>query len=385
MEILNKASGFYAAGNIGWNILNPKDTISSLRAEASERAPKGPWRPPQWNNLTDDPEVLSLQKTNIAQTVMIKTEGSEYEGPGGGGYAKESETTYYFFDATFKEDHTTEVVLTKHPVQTGANVTDHAYVLPAKLVFEIGMSDIMDSIIGGQWDDNYMQEGVWANDNPRSRNAYQRLLQMQKDRFPLQVTTRLNTYQNMMIVHINAPDDYKTLYGLKCIVILEEIITADITLPKDSARMPVTGSTLVGTVQPLPPTSIQGAKLGIVEDDVKGSVDEMYLLSNNQTSQAISRSGNIVTQATENVGKLDGVITGIDSQAINSPVQLFNNIPDLKGQLSAIHGVLDTINNAVTNLTPQARLLITGAVAVADKLGPIQTTLFNAVKGVSLR
>jgi carbamoylphosphate synthase large subunit len=51
---------------------------------------------------------------------------------------------------------------------------------------------------------------------------------MQLERAPLTVTTRLQTYENMIIEELSAPDDYMTLNALKCTVHLKQIIFANV-------------------------------------------------------------------------------------------------------------------------------------------------------------
>ena len=166
----------------------------------------------------------------------------------------------YFFDAVIREEHTSTLHITEHPVQSGANVTDHAYIEPARLVMEIGMSDAMAAVYPGQFEDA----------DTKSVSAYRTLLELQKSRLPLAVMTRLYLYQNMLIETITAPDDHKTQYGLRCTVALREIIVVDVAETTVSARPQTTGSTQQGAVQPTePPPTI----LATLEDMKNGSTN----------------------------------------------------------------------------------------------------------------
>jgi hypothetical protein len=139
----------------------------------------------------------------------------------------------YVFDAFFSVQHDTTLTITKHPVQTGASVSDHAYMEPKQLTFEIGMSDVMQSIISGQFTDH----------QSRSVSAYNTLRKLQEQRIPVQVVTRLGVYQNMLIETISAPDDYKTMYGLKATVTMQEILVVQVATVKISARPHKSNST----------------------------------------------------------------------------------------------------------------------------------------------
>lgn len=130
------------------------------------------------------------------------------------------------FDAIFSAEHQTSLVITEHPVQTGSNISDHAYMEPITLTFEIGMSDVMKSSIPGQFSDN----------ESRSVSAYLKLRQLQEQRLPITVVTRLGTYKNMMVLTIIAPEDNKTTYGLRANVTLRELPVVNVTTVKISQR-----------------------------------------------------------------------------------------------------------------------------------------------------
>lgn len=204
------------AYNIGKTLLKKKDPAPSVFPSEEN------YRPPVWRGLpVDDANQLMTIKTNI------------------GGF---------FFDAVIREEHTSTIKMTEHPVQTGANVVDHAYVEPAQLVMEIGMSDSMDSLVKNQYNGKFETKSV---------NAYQILLELQKSRLPFQVHTRLNLYKNMLIEEISAPDDYKTKNGLRCTITLKEIFVVEVSTTTVSARVHSTDSTNRGAVQPEPvPTGL---------------------------------------------------------------------------------------------------------------------------------
>lgn len=171
------------------------------------------FRPPQWSGLpVDDEKQLIYIKTNI------------------GGW---------FFDAVMREEHTTKIKMTEHPVQTGANIVDHAYMEPATLTMEIAMSDCMATMVKGQF----------TKGPTKSVSAYQLLLSLQQARLPYQVHTRLNLYKNMLIEEITAPDDYKTQFGMRCTVTLKEIFVVEVSTTTVSARPIALGKSNRGVQQ----------------------------------------------------------------------------------------------------------------------------------------
>lgn len=129
------------------------------------------------------------------------------------------------FDAIFSTQHDTSLSITEHPIQTGADITDHAYEEANRLTFEIGMSDVMKSFIDGQF-----------NSNSRSVSAYLKLRELQKQRLPITVVTKLGTYTNMMVETISTTEDNKTTYGLRATVVLKQIFVVNVTTVKISSR-----------------------------------------------------------------------------------------------------------------------------------------------------
>jgi hypothetical protein len=149
----------------------------------------------------------------------------------------------YMFDAYFNINHESNLTITEHPVQTGANIADHAYMEPNTLTFEIGMSDAMQ-------DPNDSRFNGFTDDATRSITAYRVLRQLQSERLPIQVITKLRSYRNMLIETISAVDDNKTTYGLRATVTLKELLVANVTTVKLSARPQKSSETNEGDQKP---------------------------------------------------------------------------------------------------------------------------------------
>lgn len=202
--------------------------ISSLtgQGESTSVSSSGPWSPPQWAQpaLT----MLTVPASSNSST------GQPAAAP-----------TSYVFDAVFRVLHSRSIRKTQHPVLTGANVSDHAYVEPARVTLEVGMSDAMASF----------SAGVWVGWSTKSISAYQILKNLALNKTLFTLTTRLDTYSNMLIEHIDAPDENKTLHGLRATFTLGEIIAGGVTSANSSssARPQTTGSNSSGTVQSTTP------------------------------------------------------------------------------------------------------------------------------------
>lgn len=143
----------------------------------------------------------------------------------------------YFFDGFMNVDHSFKTTVTSHPVQTGANISDHAYDEPAEVSMTIIMSDTKSDKVAGQF------AGISYT---RSVAAFNILRELQKQRIPLQVHTRLQTYKNMLITSLSVSDSITTLNGLEASVTMEEILVSNIKTVKISKRVQTTNTTSSG-------------------------------------------------------------------------------------------------------------------------------------------
>jgi hypothetical protein len=177
-----------------------------------------PYRPKQWNE-----ELLFFLTASVYD---LNT--------------KEYSIRYYYFDGVLKTEHVNQRRITQHPVQVGANITDHSFQLPARLTMEIGVSDVMDC---------YSLSNDWTSETVgRSINAFQGLKKLQESGKSLSVTTRLFTYDNMIIESISVPEDYRTLYSLRASIIFQQIITVQTSRTKISLVKNTTDTTNLGPI-----------------------------------------------------------------------------------------------------------------------------------------
>lgn len=150
----------------------------------------------------------------------------------------------YFFDAVFRTELSTNLTITNHPVQGGANISDHCYMEPIRITVELGVSDVGTSLISGQF----------ASAASRAQAAFDALLKMQTDRNPVVVSTKFRTYDNMLIESIGVPEEVKTFSGMRAVVSLKQIIVVDVAkVNKVSARSQVTNSTSGGNAVTVTP------------------------------------------------------------------------------------------------------------------------------------
>jgi hypothetical protein len=117
----------------------------------------------------------------------------------------------FIADVTIEEDHTDEVMITEHPVEQGAAITDHAYKVPAKVTVTAGWSNSSFAALGNPF---YVQL------------VYNQMLALQASLQPFSVTTGKRIYQNMLIRRISTKTDEKSENMLMASFELQEILIA---------------------------------------------------------------------------------------------------------------------------------------------------------------
>lgn len=147
----------------------------------------------------------------------------------------------YFFDGFLNIKHEKRTVITTNPVETGASIADHAYIEPATLTMSIAVSDVHTSLLSGQFE---------GPSDIRHVNAWNVLKQLQEDRIPCSVLTKLGLYNNMLIESLSAEDDDSTFSTLKAEVTLREIPIARVRTVKISAADQTTLETQMAAIQP---------------------------------------------------------------------------------------------------------------------------------------
>ena len=154
-------------------------------------------------------------------------------------------------------EHEQRIEKTQHPVQTGASISDHAYIIPARLVLDIRMSDAIDA---------YYNPSTWSGSSSKSVSAYQTMLAISFSRIPLSITTGLRTYTSMIIESLAPVETSKTIGGLRMRIEFGQIFMADTSQPTISARPQDTDSTNLGTKDPQTPTDAQESQNNITDD-----------------------------------------------------------------------------------------------------------------------
>lgn len=98
------------------------------------------------------------------------------------------------------ERHSTELEITRNPIETGAEVNDHAYVKPKQVVLDIA--------------------------DANAAATYNALIRFQEARVPFYLVTGLTVYEDMLIQAIDATRDAAFSKVLKATVTCRQVIIA---------------------------------------------------------------------------------------------------------------------------------------------------------------
>lgn len=114
-------------------------------------------------------------------------------------------------DVTLEEEHIDELVITEHPVEQGAAITDHSFKRPSSVIIRAGWSNSSMSALG----------------NPAYVQAvYNEFLSLQESREPFDIVTGKRVYQNMLFRRLMTKTDEKTENALLLVAECQQIIIA---------------------------------------------------------------------------------------------------------------------------------------------------------------
>lgn len=155
-------------------------------------------------------------------------------------------------DVVVEEVHTDTLTITDHPVEQGAEITDHAFKNPAELTMRIGWSAsslALNGVITGIVNGSLLKSKIKT-----VRDVYDDLLKLQASRKVFDVSTGKRLYKSMLIKSISTVTDQSTENALIVNITLREIIivqTRAATLKAENQKQPDKTAPVVdrGTVQ----------------------------------------------------------------------------------------------------------------------------------------
>lgn len=148
---------------------------------------------------------------------------------------------------TLSEQHSDDLEITQHPVELGAEITDHSFKKPADLVIVAGWSNspassstlaallaIPGATISG------IQSLLSGSTKSQVNDIYAKLLALQNKREPFDVYTGKRIYKNMLIKSLSTTTSKETENALIVTVTLRQVLlvsTRTVTVPTDPANL----------------------------------------------------------------------------------------------------------------------------------------------------
>lgn len=156
--------------------------------------------------------------------IFIKTERKISEVKNG-----EAKVKTVSFDAYLEESHTSTIEVSNNPVELGAEVSDHAIIIPKVIRIVIAVSDTPMGFealtaIAGNVQRLFAEKGTKLT---RSQQAYRDLIAMQESRVLLEVQTGLKLYKNMLITNIQVGQDKDSSRSVEMVVDMQELIIVE--------------------------------------------------------------------------------------------------------------------------------------------------------------
>jgi hypothetical protein len=202
-----------------------------LSANTAQQGATGLYRPALWSSV---PQKYSL-------TVTLPQSGSSSTPPSNASGGTAGTPTTFFFDAVLRADYDEEVMLTKHPVQNGASITDHSIALPPIIVLEAAFADTMDSYTPGQY----------SGQPTKTQSVYATFQNIKNLRLPCTLATRFSQYQTVVLTQMRASDSNVMNTKLVLYLRFEQVLLGTVTQTQ-SARPNATNSSPEGSISPLP-------------------------------------------------------------------------------------------------------------------------------------
>jgi len=136
---------------------------------------------------------------------------------------------------TLEEISVDELQITEHPVELGANITDHSFKRPAELIIRCGWSNSsLDALLGAV---DGLLTAITGGDlfgSDYVSGVYNQLLALQNARVPFSVATGKRIYQNMLMRSLALTTDPATENALLVTMVCREVLiveTRATTLP----------------------------------------------------------------------------------------------------------------------------------------------------------
>ena len=116
-----------------------------------------------------------------------------------------------FPNVTIEEQHSDELEITRHPVEQGSPITDHAFKRPMRLLMVVGWSN-SSALLN------------FVNGSGDVKDIYQQLLTLQSSLQPFSITTGKRKYTDMLMRSIRETTSKETENSLIVEIEFEQVI-----------------------------------------------------------------------------------------------------------------------------------------------------------------
>lgn len=137
-------------------------------------------------------------------------------------------------NVVIREVHDDELTITDHPVGNGAPITDHAFKNPESVMVEFGWSNnfvALNALLG---------KSIFSGAS-NILDIYDRLLQLQASRIPIQIGTGKRQYTDMLIKSLSTETDINTENALIIKAIFRKVYivsTGELELQPEAQKNP---------------------------------------------------------------------------------------------------------------------------------------------------
>ena len=121
-------------------------------------------------------------------------------------------------DCTLREEHVATVEITRHPIEDGADPTDHARKLPDRVTLEGLFSNTPIDV-----NEARSRGNTEAGASGYAQEQHKKLLELTVTRKAVGLLTEIRTYKNMVLTSLSTPRDSKVGDAVRFLATFEEI------------------------------------------------------------------------------------------------------------------------------------------------------------------
>lgn len=152
-------------------------------------------------------------------------------------------------DLAIRERHSDRLGITAHPIQTGAAITDHAFVMQPEFTLEFGWSNSSVSGIIQDFTGTSLTD-VLTGDLGEGyiKQVYAKIIALQRSRQLCTVVTGKRQYKNVLIESVETYTDVETAYSMivamncKVLQLVSVATTSTASISQDSQANPASTS-----------------------------------------------------------------------------------------------------------------------------------------------